>query len=184
MISRSALDEARIAVRRHLETFHTANPLRPGMPTAALPNLLGMPAPAVEATIDSDPGIVRDGAMVRLSHFVVDRTGREQDWAAARRALEAAGTSVPRTSELDIDRELLHALIRDGEVVRISDDFVFLPSLIETIVGQMNALSDGFTVSEFKDQTGLSRKYAVPFLEWADRTGLTVRMGDTRRLRA
>jgi hypothetical protein len=41
-------------------------------------------------------------------------------------------------------------------------------------------MGDGFTVADFRDATKLSRKYAVPFLEWADGEGLTVRRGDLR----
>lgn len=68
--------------------------------------------------------------------------------------------------------------------MKVSDDFVFLPSQIESIVESLGRLEQPFTVGQFKDATGMSRKYAVPFLEWADgKGGLTVRMGDLRRLR-
>lgn len=182
-ISMAALDRTRIEVRQLLVDFHRSNPLRPGMPIASLPNAVDLPIDAVEVAIETDPDLVREGALVRLSQFEVDRTDREHEWAAARTALREAGLAVPRTSELDIDRELLHALVRDGELVRISEAFVFLPTQIDEIVAQLRHLPDGFTVSEFKDCTGLSRKYAVPFLEWTDRSGMTIRTGDTRRLR-
>ncbi|MGH8942097.1 MAG: SelB C-terminal domain-containing protein [Acidimicrobiia bacterium] len=43
--------------------------------------------------------------------------------------------------------------------------------------------TEPYTVSRFRDHTGLSRKYVVPILEWADREGLTIRRGDVRHLR-
>ena len=45
-------------------------------------------------------------------------------------------------------------------------------------------LPDGFTVAQFRDHFGLTRKYAVPVLEWLDREGHTVRRGDGRALRS
>ena len=150
---------------------------------ATLPTSTGLPLEVVERVIDLHPDLIREGSVVRETVFAVDRTDRSEEWDTVRAALEAAGLEVPRVSDLDIDRELLHALVRDGELVRVSEEFVFLPWQVDHIVSGLSELTDGFTVSEFKEMTGLSRKYAVPFLEWADRTGLTVRSGNTRRLR-
>jgi len=40
------------------------------------------------------------------------------------------------------------------------------------------------TPAQFRDRLGLTRKYLIPLLEWADRRGITSRQGDTRILRA
>ncbi len=166
-----------------VDAFHRANPLRPGIPAASLATTLDAPVDLVVAAVAATTDLTIDGTMVRNVAFVVTRADRDAEWAAARSLLEQSGPAVPRIAELGIDRELLHALVRDGELVKISDEFVFLPSHVEQIVDRLTGMPDGFTVSDFKDRTGLSRKYAVPFLEWADRTGVTIRMGDTRRLR-
>ena len=47
----------------------------------------------------------------------------------------------------------------------------------------LGGMTGPFTVAEFRDHSGLSRKYVVPILEWADREGLTIRRGDVRHLR-
>jgi selenocysteine-specific elongation factor len=39
------------------------------------------------------------------------------------------------------------------------------------------------TPATFRDLFGTSRKYAIPLLEYLDREGVTVRVGDTRRLK-
>jgi selenocysteine-specific elongation factor len=70
-----------------------------------------------------------------------------------------------------------------GKLVRISEDLVYLPEQIDRIVSELRAMEGSFTVAQFRDRTGLSRKYAVPLLEWADKEGLTIRQGDERRLR-
>jgi selenocysteine-specific elongation factor len=68
-----------------------------------------------------------------------------------------------------------------GELVRVSDEFVLLPDQIDGIISTIRSLADPFSLSDFKDATGLSRKYAMPILEWADRAGVTQRLGDLRR---
>lgn len=183
MMTTTRLDEILAAASARVLGFHEANPLRPGMPLASLASSLGLGAQVMEGVLARNGDVVVEGPVVRHRDFAVDRNDRDAEWADARRLLAEAGTNVPRIAELGIDRELMHALVREGELVKISDEFVFLPERIEQIVSQLRDMETGFTVSEFKDRTGLSRKYAVPFLEWADRTGLTVRMGDTRRLR-
>ena len=39
------------------------------------------------------------------------------------------------------------------------------------------------TMQDFKEISGLSRKYSVPLMEYFDRSGLTIRVGDHRVLR-
>ena len=104
-------------------------------------------------------------------------------------AFQSAGLAVPSTpkcwpspaSKRRAPSTLLQILLRDKKLVRISDDLVFhasamatLRSLLETHKGQR------FAVPEFKEWTGISRKYAIPLLEFLDRENVTRRTGDTR----
>jgi selenocysteine-specific elongation factor len=165
--------------------FQRQNPLRPGMPTARLAGELGI-GHGTLLVVCAAAGLVLDSAQVRTSDHLVGLTeAQEASWAAASRMLEGAGVAaLPRIAELGLHPEVMHTLVREGRLVKVSDDFVFLPSQIESIVESLGGLEQPFTVGQFKDATGMSRKYAVPFLEWADgKGGLTVRMGDLRRLR-
>jgi selenocysteine-specific elongation factor len=103
-------------------------------------------------------------------------------WEKARERL-VADLAVPQEDDLSLDPEVVHLKLRDGELVRVGPGLVYLPEQIETLRSKMASLEDGFTVAQFRDAAGLSRKYAVPFLEWADKEGLTVRRGDIRRIR-
>jgi selenocysteine-specific elongation factor len=94
-----------------------------------------------------------------------------------------ASHAVPKASDLGLGQELLHLLLRIGKLIRVSDDLVYLPEQIDELVATIKSMGEDFTVAEFRDKTGLSRKYAVPLLEWSDREGLTIRRGDTRRPR-
>jgi selenocysteine-specific elongation factor len=63
------------------------------------------------------------------------------------------------------------------------DWYVARPAL-EEFLGVLKELGAGgeITVPKLRDRTGLSRKYLIPLLEWADRRGVTRRQGEARRL--
>lgn len=177
----------RLAVEagRRVIAFQHQNPLRPGMPAARLAGELGI-GQGILTIVCTEADLIVESAHVHTPDHRAGLTdAQEADWAAAARLLEAAGVpALPRIPELGLDPEVIHTLVREGRVVKVSDEFVFLPAQIDSIVESLGRLEQPFTVAEFKDATGMSRKYAVPFLEWADgKGGLTVRMGDRRRLR-
>ena len=100
-------------------------------------------------------------------------------WEAAR-ALLSAGLAVLRASDLSLPAEVIHALIRSGDLVRIDSDLLLLADQVETITARLSSLPDRFTVAMFRDHFGLSRRHAVPLLEWLDAEGWTRRSGDER----
>jgi selenocysteine-specific elongation factor len=107
-----------------------------------------------------------------------------------RRLLEA-GFNVPYLRELSSSGEtesvtdILQILVEEGEVVKVSSELYFHSKKIEEAEGLVNAfLSDKgeMQVTDFKDLIGVSRKFAVPLLEYFDKKGLTTRRGDKRVL--
>ncbi|HUS08285.1 MAG TPA: SelB C-terminal domain-containing protein, partial [Bryobacteraceae bacterium] len=78
-------------------------------------------------------------------------------------------------------RSLLQILLRDRRLVKIGDDLVYHHTALETL-RQLLAARKGerFAVPVFKEWTGVSRKYAIPLLEYLDRERVTRRDGDTR----
>ena len=88
----------------------------------------------------------------------------------------------PSPTAQGLDEDLLHALVRIGELSRISPSIFYLPEQVEELLGIAAKLEQPFTVSAFRAAAGLSRKYAVPFLEWTDKQGNTRRRGDLRYL--
>ena len=95
------------------------------------------------------------------------------------RARLGTGLAVPSVSELG-DEEIVHFMLRQGDLTRVSDDLVYLPEQIDQLRELIVSMEGEFTVSEFRETAEVSRKYAVPILEWADREGLTARRGDVR----
>jgi selenocysteine-specific elongation factor len=184
-LSTTRRDELGQRITSAVEEYHGRHPLRPGIGVAELAESLGLAPGMVTALIATLDGLEVDGAFASSTQFSVSfspdqRTAIE---TAKRKLREAGTTEVPRASDLGIDSTLLHAVVRAGEMVQVSPDFVYLPEQIAELMAVIDGFASPFGVSEFKDRAGLSRKYAVPFLEWADATGRTVRTGDTRRRR-
>jgi selenocysteine-specific elongation factor len=113
--------------------------------------------------------------------------------------LEAAGFAVPECAEWT--RALSHSTgggaagagraaevaslgLFLGTLVRVSQDFMYTARQMETLRGLLAKWFEThptLNVAGFKELTGVSRKYAVPLLEHADRVGWTVRVGDERK---
>ncbi|MDP8958805.1 MAG: selenocysteine-specific translation elongation factor [Actinomycetota bacterium] len=166
------------------EEYHRDNPLRPGMPKASLASRLRIPVGALNALLGAWSDVRDVGSAVAAIGF--DRSfGPEQEasWEEARRRLLDNGLAVPRPSQLGLEPELFHALLREGRLVRVSDELVYLPEQLDDLAARLQLLPPAFTVADFRDQLGITRKYAVPILEWLDVAGLTVREGDLRRVR-
>ncbi len=168
-----------------VEEYHRDHPLRPGLPSAEAGSRLGVDPDTLAVLVSRSQRLEVDGSAVRMKSFTgVRSVAQQQAWNSARTRLAASGPgAVPRIDELDVGIEVIHALAREGELVRISDEFVMLPEQVDGLLATLRSFDEPFTVSEFRERSGLSRKYAVPFLEWSDRNGHSVRTGDTRRSR-
>jgi selenocysteine-specific elongation factor len=131
-----------------------------------------------------------EGENVRLrSHRVVLKEDEEQARGKIEVAFGQAGLAVPAVAEVLAKsgveagraRSLLQILIREKRLVRVSEDLVFHHEAIGKL-RQLLAAHKGqrFNVATFKEWTGISRKYAIPLLEFLDREHVTRREGDER----
>jgi selenocysteine-specific elongation factor len=186
--SRAALARVTDVVR----DFHRRYPLAPGMPReeARSREFPGAPPFLLDALVASDGGLVAEGEMLRLaSHKVVLKQDEEQASASMEAVFEKAGLAVPPVTEVlaksGVDparaRTLLQILLRQGCLVKIGADLVFHRSALDRL-RQILAPYKGqrLAVPQFKDLAGVSRKYAIPLLEYLDRERVTRRDGDQR----
>jgi selenocysteine-specific elongation factor len=106
-------------------------------------------------------------------------------------AFSAAGLKVPALKDvlasLKIDKtraqKLVTLLLRDKVLIKVSDDLVFHQVALNNLRKVLNAQkasSPRIDVGRFKELTGVSRKYAIPLLEYLDRERVTKRIGDER----
>ncbi len=187
-----------------LDSFHRANPLLPGLPKEDLRARAGvgkgmkarLPSIALlNAALQSLAAagkIEMEGELARLRGQEVQLTGEEQ---AARAqisdAFRKAGLAVPTTKDvlasLRLDRaraeKILHLLLREKALVKLTEDLILHPSALQhlrALVAERKKKSSQIDVAVFKEMTGLTRKYAIPLLEYLDRERLTRRQGDTR----
>jgi len=76
---------------------------------------------------------------------------------------------------------LLEILLRQGKLVRVGDELIFHANVLDRLRRMIAARKgERFGVAQFKQWTGVSRKYAIPLLEYLDRERVTRREGDQR----
>ena len=82
-------------------------------------------------------------------------------------------------------RKFLQRFVDTGDIVKVTEEFYFAREAIDRLIAMMRSYADGSTdrlidVTSFKEIAGVSRKYAIPLLEYFDRTRITQRAGDKR----
>lgn len=199
LIHSSALTTLTDRAMNVLAAYHAANPLRPGMPKEELRGALGR---AVDARIfaaflahwQATGQLVADAATVRRADFTVQLDVQQQ--ALLDRLVElflAAGFSVPSLEEaaeqVGASKEAVIEIVRVGKdkgmLIKVDEGLYFHRDTIEKarlVVQEHIAVHGSITVSQFRDLTGSSRKYALPILEYLDSVRFTRRLGDTRVL--
>ncbi len=194
-LSAEAFTKARQQTVATLEVFHKANPLVAGISKEELRAKLALQQPIMEAVLAQ---LVRE-KKVEVSAEQVRLAGRgvelKDEEARAKEQIEkafaGAGLKVPLMKEvlaaLPVDKaraqKLVTLLLRDRVLVKLADELVFhqsaLQELRRILVGYKST-SPKIDVGKFKDLTGVSRKYAIPLLEYLDRERVTRRVGDER----
>ena len=82
--------------------------------------------------------------------------------------------------------DVLQVMVKDGLLVKVKEDLYFHKKVLEGLGSQLIAfLKENGEIStpQFKNMTGVSRKYTIPLIEYFDKSQVTVRVGDTRILR-
>jgi len=182
------ISEEAFAVRGHtllaaVDDYHDRYPLRPGYPKSEAASRLRADANLVATLVDAGNELEDDGPTIRRLNFTPSLVAADEAaWERARGVL-ASDLAVPRISDLGLPDEVIHALIRRGDLVRVAADLAWLPEQIDTVTAGLGSLQDDFTVAMFRDEYGLSRRHAVPLLEWLDAAGWTRRRGDGRTVR-
>jgi selenocysteine-specific elongation factor len=192
--------EVRERVTRHalatLDTYHTDHPLEAGAALQWLRSRLEAPdevAAALLASLaDSGELAVRHGLVARRG-FSSTLTGAQQRIAEALvELLEVAGQEPPPLEELadrlpSSSEETLAVarwLAREGRLIAIEPSRYFAPSAVTKLHtklrGGMRAGQD-YSPADLKEFLDLTRKFLIPFLEYCDREGYTIRDGLGRR---
>ena len=185
LYSHSALDELEARARGLVLAHHEEQPLSPGIPREELRDALALDPAGMDDLLRGLDDVRSDGRHVALASFGVALSD-EQSAARADllQRLDAAHYEPPLREELIESDELLRALERAGDLVRIRNFFLTsaLAQAARATVRSAIESEGPITVARVRDLLGTSRKYAVPLCEWLDDTGATIRQGDLRHL--
>ncbi len=173
--------------------WHTRHPSLPGISLETLRKSVRGPANAVDGVLDAaiQAGelVLRDGHVARPG-FAPRLAGGEELVGKVLSAIEGAGLQPPTVDELEQKLErrdllpILKRLASEQKVVAVEGSWFFSADALNRFVTTIKevAQNEPVTPSNLRDRLGLSRKYLIPLLEWADRSGVTRRVGDARVL--
>lgn len=192
-----AFADLQAAIVATLDAFHKKNSLAPGIPKEELRDQTDATPEVFTAALDrlvQQRKLEIAGDLVRLAGKGVTL---KDDEAESKKTIETAfataGLKVPALLEvlagLKIDKnraqKIVTLLLRDKILLKISDDLVFHRAALDDLrrlVAAQKAKSPKMDVAKFKELTGVSRKYAIPLLEYLDRERITRRVGDAREI--
>jgi selenocysteine-specific elongation factor len=195
LLSTEAMQKTREKLVAALEAFHKANPLVGGISKEELREKLGLHQTVMEAMLAQ---LTRDkktevaGEQVRLAGRGVELKDEE---AKAKQQIEKAfadaGLKVPLMKEvldkLPVDKaraqKLVTLLLRDRVLIKLADDLVFHQTALQglrQLMATQKSKTPKIDVATFKDLLGVTRKYAIPLLEYLDQQRITRRVGDER----
>ena len=188
VFSQRAFADLASRLRDALRAYQAAHPVDAGMPRAAARSALGVPARSFDEAVEELAAkgvVVADATVLRTPEFQPALGGSQTDELLA--VLRDAGAAPPGIGELGrrFDPALIRGLVRAGQLVAVSQDLLYPAQTLADIrkmVADRIATAGPFTVAEFRDLVGTTRKYAVPLLEYFDQTGVTRRQGDVRVL--
>jgi len=195
LVAPASFAEAKTVVLRTLKKFHDANPLVAGMSKEELRDRVNLGPEVFYSVLEKlaeEKKLEIAGELVHLpGRGVIMKDEEAECKKIIEQAFASAGLKVPSLKEvlalLKVDKiraqKIVTLLLRDKVLIKISDELVFHQSALLDLRHKIAALkttTPKIDVARFKDMTGVSRKYAIPLLEYLDREHVTRRVGDVR----
>jgi selenocysteine-specific elongation factor len=199
-IHKNSFDRFKEETSRFLGAYHQANPLKTGMPKEELRSKFpGLQLSKLfNLTLNQmikDKDIVVEENTVRLASHTVS-LGADQANVRERilDAYRKNGLTPPyfkelsRTLEIEPSRakDVLMLLVDEGVIVKVKEDLYFHAKAVQQLQQKLVDFlisHEEMTTPQFKEMTGVSRKYLIPLIEYFDAQNVTIRIGDTRKLR-
>ena len=182
-----------------LSEYHAENPLRTGAPREEVRGKAGdinekIFASALKHLSESNETI-EDGAILRLTSHSVEI---DEKLGEVKTKLESvfmnAHFQPPSIEDAfsqsrgkgKANRNALQILIDEGALLRLKDNIIYHRQALseaEKILKEHLSHNNEITAAEFRDLLGITRKHAIPLLEYFDTARITLRVGDKRVLR-
>ena len=199
-IHQATFDTLKRKFTEHLDDYHGANPLKAGMSKEELKSKFPLLTDSkifnqVLNQMIKSQQIVQEENTVRLENH---RVFLGQDQADIRNKIiktyQDSGLQPPYfrefIKELQVDpkhaRDVLMLLVEEGQIVKTKDDLYFDAKAVDKLKNKLVEflIANGeINTPQFKEMTGVSRKFVIPLIEYFDAKNVTLRVGDSRKLR-
>jgi selenocysteine-specific elongation factor len=199
----SIFNDLKVKVLEDIEAHHRSEPLSRGLAKEILRgrHFANTPADllrAVLAQLEMESSVTVEKDVVRKREHTramsgadaelrdrLERVYREAKLAAPNLADAFAKAGVNASAQAH-GRKLLQVLIDAGLLVRVDGEMFFHREALDELIGKLRAVAErnpadrSIDVASFKALAGISRKHAIPLLEYLDRHRITRREGDKR----
>ena len=194
-VAKAAIDQVGTRALTLLKAYHKEHPSAVGMPLETLRHSLNAPEEVVATALDefARAGRLRriDG-VVAMAGFAPRVVGGDVEIDRVVSILSQANLTPPSVAELErsTGRRDLVSLLRlaatSGRVEAVERDRYYSREALEHFTEVLKDLGAGGMIipAQVRDRLGISRKYLIPLLEWADGRGITVREGEGRTLKS
>jgi selenocysteine-specific elongation factor len=202
-VDRTSFDELKRLTLDAVKESQDRDPLSKGITRELLrdkvfPYLDASVFRAVTADLERSGEIRSERETVRLASHIAQLSPDEETLRAnLTNYYDAAGfevlkldevlTEAAKNTKLNRDRvqKVFRLLVDSGDPVKVTEDFYFSAAAIKELIAKVRKYADStgdrlIDVASIKDLAGISRKYAIPLLEFFDRRKVTVRAGDKR----
>ena len=181
-----------------INAYHAVNPLAEGIPRQELLSRMkenwftddDKLVQAVLKYLTAQEFIEDRGKNVAISGFSIEYTDEQKALKDRIKAMYAgAGIEMIKNDEIfalyrdgRIVRAILEDLESDGMIYKVNPSYYIDRQAWDRAVQAAMSFDDAFTLAEYRDRLGTSRKYAAEFLPAMDKAGITVFNGETRRV--
>jgi selenocysteine-specific elongation factor len=197
LIGRAALSEVAAQLHKLVSEFHKRNSLVQGISKESLREQARLSGEVLNTALElalREKRLAITGELVHLpGRGVVMRDEEAESRNVIEQTFASAGLKVPAVKDvlggLKIDKvraqKIMTLLLRERVLIKVSDDLVFHQTALAELrkrLATQRLRSPKIDVAGFKDLAGVSRKYAIPLLEYLDRERVTRRVGEQREI--
>ena len=196
LLSRTKYDRMKSGLENIINAYHDTNPLADGIPRQELLSRLRETwhtedDKLIQGSIRylMDNGVIEDhGKSIALSGFKVEYTPEQLRLKKRIADMYAdAGLEMLRTDDimaLDKNKGVISAILADlteeGHIIKVNPSYYIAADAWDEVIRTVQSFEGEFTLAEFRDRIGTSRKYASEYLPALDKAGMTVFNGTTR----
>jgi selenocysteine-specific elongation factor len=199
-IHQNSFDRLKQEAAAVLGRYHAKNLLKAGMPREELKSKLPLTVSSklfnlLLLQMIKAKEIVQEGEVVRhFDHKVLLKMDQADVSRKIIEVYKKSGLTPPYFKELskslDIEasaaKDVLMLLVEQGEIIKVKEELYFYREAVSDLRKRLIEFfkdNEELTTPQFKDLTGVSRKYLIPLIEYFDSKNVTIRVGDSRKLR-